>query len=262
MQGLKDNLLREKEHLVKVIEKINSDKREFPQGYLRISKDKGKIRYYHCTDDNSGVYIRKENMQLIKLLAQKSYNDETLIKSEKRLRQVSALLRDYSDYETDRTYMMLHEARKALVEPIEPTMEQKLNAWINETYTGKEFQEGAPLLFSEKGERVRSKSEKILADYFYKNKIPYKYEKPLYLMGYGTVYPDFTFFSKRLCKEIYWEHEGMMDEPKYSIPAVKKLNIYQLNGIFPGERLILTFETSQDIVNTKVISNLVEKYLI
>ena len=89
----------------------------------------------------------------------------------------------------------------------------------------------------------------------------YKYEKPINLVGYGTVYPDFTFFSRKLRREIYWEHEGMMDKPEYAIKAVKKLNSYQMNGIFPGERLILTFETEQDVLNSKIVSELVDKYL-
>ena len=105
------------------------------------------------------------------------------------------------------------------------------------------------------------KSEKILADFFYRNNILYKYEKPLNLSGYGIVYPDFTFLSRKLRREIYWEHEGMMDKPEYAIKAVKKLNSYQMNGILPGERLILTFETEQDVLNSKIVCDLVDKYL-
>ena len=64
------------------------------------------------------------------------------------------------------------------------------------------------MILTENGERVRSKSEKILADYFYRQNILYKYEKPLYLKGYGTVYPDFTFLSSKTGKEIYWNMRG------------------------------------------------------
>lgn len=56
-------------------------------------------------------------------------------------------------------------------------------------YEQKEFAENAPFIWTEKGERVRSKSEKILADYFYHKKILYQYERPLYLKGFGTVHP-------------------------------------------------------------------------
>ena len=49
--------------------------------------------------------------------------------------------------------------------------------------------------------------------------------------------------------------------PEYAIKAVKKLNRYQLNGIMPGECLILTFETEQDVLNSKIVSDLVDRYL-
>ena len=71
----------------------------------------------------------------------------------------------------------MNKARQLLVTPIEPTWDQLLTKWYEEEYQGKEFKEGTPLILTEKGERVRSKSEKILADYFYRKNILYKYEK-------------------------------------------------------------------------------------
>ena len=120
----------------------------------------------------------------------------------------------------------------------------------------------APIILTEKGERVRSKSEKILADYFYRNGMEYKYECPLYLNGVGTVYPDFTFLSPQTGEQIYWEHNGMVDDPKYSRKMVRKIQEYEKNGIFPGERLILTYETEQTVLNTQKIEQLVNRYLL
>ena len=65
----------------------------------------------------------------------------------------------------------MNKARQLLVTPIEPTWDQLLTKWYEEEYQGKEFKEGTPLILTEKGERVRSKSEKILADYFYRKNI-------------------------------------------------------------------------------------------
>ena len=119
-----------------------------------------------------------------------------------------------------------------------------------------------PIILTENGERVRSKSEKILADYFYRKGIEYKYEYPLYLNGVGTVYPDFTFLSPQTGEEIYWEHNGMVDDPGYARKMVRKIQEYEKNGIFPGERLILTYETEQTILNTQKIEQLVNRYLL
>lgn len=75
------------------------------------------------------------------------------------------------------------------------------------------------------------------------------------------MYPDFTFLSPRTGQEIYWEHEGMMDKPEYARSAVRKIEQYMKNGIYPGERLILTFETEQSLLNQKILESLVERYL-
>ena len=117
------------------------------------------------------------------------------------------------------------------------------------------------MILSEKGERVRSKSEKIMADYFFRNGIAYKYECPLYLKGMGTVYPDFTFLSVKTGEEMYWEHNGRVDDPAYARKMIRKFNAYENNGIFPGERLILTYETEQTILITGKIEQLVDRYL-
>ncbi len=253
MHGLKDMLIKEKNHLEEIISKVKADAECFPVGYLRISRDSGRVRFYHCTDDRHGMYIPKDNLQLPMQLAQKTYQETVMKKVELRLKQISGILRDYEDDEIEQVYLSTHMERQHLITPVEPTLKQLLDCWINETYKGKEFQEGATVILSEKGERVRSKSEKILADYFFRNNIPYKYEKPLLLKGYGTVYPDFTLFSPKLRKEIYWEHEGRMDDPVYARSAVKKIYGYEQNGIFEGERLILTYETEETVMNTRDI---------
>lgn len=205
-----------------ICSKVENELKSVPKGNLRISKDKNKVRYYHCVEDNEGTYISKIDSELPKL----------------------------------------HTQRQLLVTPIEPIWEKELVRWYDSEYHGKEFYEGTAEIVTEKGERVRSKSEKILADYFYRNNILYQYEKPLYLKGYGTVYPDFTFLSKKTRKEIYWEHEGMMDKPEYAKSAVKKIESYQRNGIHLGERLILTFETELTVLNSQIVEELVEKYLV
>lgn len=222
MQGLKKLLLKEQKELEMICSKVENELKSVPKGNLRISKDKNKIRYYHCVEDNEGTYISKIDFELPKL----------------------------------------HTQRQLLVTPIEPIWEKELARWYDSEYHGKEFYEGTAEIVTEKGERVRSKSEKILADYFYRNNILYQYEKPLYLKGYGTVYPDFTFLSKKTRKEIYWEHEGMMDKPEYAKSAVKKIESYQRNGIHLGERLILTFETELTVLNSQIVEELVEKYLV
>ncbi len=261
MNGLRELLLQEQKHLQRIIANVSESKIVTPEGRLRISVDHGVTRFYQCIDDRYGEYIPRENIQLPRQLAQKTYNEKVLKTAEARTRHIARCLKDYNDDEIEQLFTSLHPERQKLITPVEPAFRQLQEQWYSEPYVGKAFKEGLPVILTERGERVRSKSEKILADFFYRNKILYKYEKPLNLSGYGIVYPDFTFFSKKLRKEIFWEHEGMMDKPEYAIKAVKKLNRYQLNGIMPGERLILTFETEQDVLNSKIVSDLLDRYL-
>ena len=261
MQELRHLLIQEQKHLETIINKARSGLESAPEGRLRISCDKNKPRYYQYMSEDNETYIPKAEMELARLLAQKNYNESVVKKAETRLKQIKKITKNYSDDEIEKIYTSMNKERQALVTPVESTWDQLLKTWYEEEYQGKEFKEGTPLILTEKGERVRSKSEKILADYFYRKNILYKYEKPLHLKGYGTVYPDFTFLSRKTYREIYWEHEGMMDKQDYARAAVRKIESYQINHIYPGEQLIMTFETEQSLLNSRLMERLTEKYL-
>lgn len=262
MEGLRELLLKEQERLQKIIRITKERLNNVPEGYLRISKSHGSIQFYHCTDETKyGRYISKEDEDRIHKLAQKPYDKKVQLLAEKRLVQINKLLDSYEDDEISNIFLKEHEQRQKLIVPVELTWEQKLNEWLSKKCEGKGFGDGMPVIMAEKGERVRSKSEKILADYFFRNGIEYKYECPLYLNGVGIIYPDFTFLSKKTGEEIYWEHNGMVDSPDYARKMVRKINAYEKNGIFVGERLILTYETEQTILNTDKIEQMVKRYL-
>ena len=70
------------------------------------------------------------------------------------------------------------------------------------------------------------------------------------------------FLSRKTGEEIYWEHYGRVDDPKYAKKMVKKIQSYENNGIFQGDRLIHTYETELTILNTNKIEQLVKRYLV
>ena len=250
------------------LKKISKDMRRelinFPEGTLRIAKRQASAQYYHCKAGapQHGEYISKDDIELARQLAQKSYDEKVLRYAEKTISQIGRLLREYDDDRLEKIYKAEHPERRKLITPVEPTYEQQLANWMAQPYEGKGFPEGAPDIRTNQKIRVRSKSEKIMADYFESVGIIYKYEAPLYLKPYGVVYPDFTFLSRKTGKEIYWEHEGMMDHPDYAKSAVHKIELYEKNGIFPGENLILTFESSATILNSELVKTIVQKYLL
>ena len=266
MQGLKE-LLTIEENRLNNIKKIVDDRlKDAPSGTVRVTTTNNKIQYIHCIEDSNEAghklsYIKKNDQALAYRLAQKSYDQKIQKLVDRRLKQLDKFTKEYEDNEIEEIYNKLHPNRKTLIKPVESSWEQRLAEWKNTPYMEKEFVPGIPEIYTKKGERVRSKSEKILADTFYDLGIEYKYECPLKLKGYGVVYPDFTFLRKRDGKEIYWEHDGRMDDPVYAEKAIRKINSYIENGIFPGESLIVSFESSGVVISDKIIKQMIAKYL-
>ena len=87
-----------------------------------------------------------------------------------------------------------------------------------------------------KGETVKSKKEKIIADYLYQNKIRYEYEAPAYTRGRRRRligYPDFLLPDY----DVYVEFWGMVnvddhvDRERYVKHMKWKMAQYHRNGI-------------------------------
>ena len=260
MYGLKEMLRKEMDRLQSIKQVVDKRLAGAPDGYLRITTSQKCVQYMRCTEDKTGTYIKKDERGIIGELAQKTYDLRVKKLADRRIKQLNKLAEEYNDNEIESIYEKLHPIRKELVKAVETPWEQCLQEWKSIPYSGKEFAENVPVIYTKKGERVRSKSEKILADYFYDNGIEYKYECPLKLKGFGTIYPDFSFLRKRDGKEIYWEHDGRMDDPEYAKKAVRKINAYVLNDIFPGDNLILTFESTGVVLSDRIIKLLIAKY--
>lgn len=252
-------LEQEERRLAKIVQQAKNSLKNAPEGALRLSCNKNKVQYYHTTKSGkyNGTYIAKENLELVRSLAQKDYDEKLLATAQKRLKQIDRIISDYEDDEIEQIFLKQHLERQRLIQPVEPTWNQWVQSWMEEKYDTRGFAEDAPVIYSERGERVRSKTERTIANFLFKNNIPYKYECPLYLKGFGTVYPDFTIPSKKKGKLVYWEHDGKMDDPDYSVSAIKKIQTYEDNGIMMGDNLIITFETSKTVLNTSSLERII-----
>ena len=126
-----------------------------------MSRTQKYLQYYQCTEQNKrGLYIAKNNQEL----AQKSYDEKLLQLTEKRYSQIKKLAENYEDDELEKIYQQEYAERQKLIRPVEVMWEQKVSEWKQKEYKGKEFQEGTPVILTEKGERVRSKPEKIMPE--------------------------------------------------------------------------------------------------
>ena len=263
MINLKKELLERREYLEKLLSAHKDNTINIP-GTLRITHKKGVPYYYHRVRkaDRCGKYINKKNLQLAKNLAQKDYEQRVICAITDELAAIDTFIRLNSDIPPEDVYLALSPERKKLVESMIETDDMFAEKWINLPYQGKPVADDVPFLLTDMGERVRSKSEVIIANLLAKEGIPYKYECPLTLKKIGTVYPDFTVLNKHNRKEMYWEHQGMMDNPKYVEKAISKTRNYIYSGIYPGEQLIITSETKNQPLNTWEIKNIIEHYFI
>jgi hypothetical protein len=93
---------------------------------------------------------------------------------------------------------------------------------------------------TERGEKVRSKSEAIIANILNNLGLDYRYEYPIEGNEWpGIRRPDFVLFSKNH-KPLLWEHLGMLDDPDYCARWDAKLEWYRANGFTEGINLFVT----------------------
>lgn len=241
------------------------------EGHIRVSKDKGRYRYYLVTPDNcpDGRYLKKSERELAGMMIQKEYEDRI---RESLYKERAILLELQEMYQTDRGHFFygpeeriwhsLIDGRKQLVMPVIADDECFIKEWQSQAYERKPFAEDEPEYYTGSGIRVRSKTELIIADMLEKKDIPFYYEKPLILNGLGRIHPDFTVLNVKKRKTMYWEHLGMMDDPEYMDRALERIIRYETAGLFPGTDLILTHETSSRPVRTRMIERMIEVYLL
>ena len=257
-----DELLRYEKKIKHELEIIKGEKNKYPKGKLRVSVNHGNPQYYRVLEDkkHGETYLsKKKEMNTIRKLAQKEYSLKLIKGMEKSIKVIERAKIAYEKVEWLNVYLGLSEERKKLVVPNKLDGDY-VKEWQNATYQGKKFQDDDPEIYTEKGERVRSKSEKMIADKMNLMGIPYKYECPLRLASGIYVYPDFIILNVPKRKEYFLEHLGMMDNPEYSQKAVKKINTYMKNEIYPGEKLLLSYETSQSPIDMIAVSLILEKY--
>lgn len=265
MTKIVKSLIVEEEKLSELINTTQEGLKKAPDGNLRISINKsGKPEFYHRTDskDRNGKYIQKKNIDLAKALAQKEYDTRLLAKSKLRRRIIQDFMEKYEISSLNEVYTNTSTLRRNLIDSMGISDEEYVKQWQTVNYKLKGFDDFAPEIYTEKGERVRSKSEKMIADKLYMRGIPYRYEYPLQLKGYGVVHPDFTLLNVSTRQEYILEHLGMMDDEVYCTKAIQKIETYQKCGIYPGEKLLLTFETKTKPINMKVLDGLIDNFLL
>ena len=250
-----ENLISETQRAANAI-KIQDDRP------VRISKRKNGYQYYLEKDDGKLEYIRESNIDKVKRIVQRDYYNVVLDKLLTMKYRIERFLKLYDISSIEDVYNNLSDARKALVKPLIPTDESYISEWRSMNRGGMNPFPEEGLYQTLRGEKVRSKSEKILADLFAKYEIPYSYEPQVILNDGRTVYPDFALLNVRTRKTIYWEHLGLITDGEYAKNALLKLHIYEQAGIGIGKDMIISMESVKIPLNLKYVEKKIKEYLI
>lgn len=256
MLKILENELSRLENAEKEIEKTLKNT---PKGKLRCSTSRGCFQYYQ-----GKTYLNKDKREFVEQLAQKEYCNSIKSTIRKLKNNLELVIKVYKEEELEQIYRKMCPARKAVVNPLFKPIEEIISEFNKIEYIGKEFNDKSEY-YTSKGERVRSKSEKIIADELCRYGVPYKYEMPIELTSWNKVviiYSDFTALNKKTGKKWIIEHLGIMDNPEYYNKAMLKLETYEKNNIMLGDGLLIFHETATIPLNIKVVQRYIEKYLI
>lgn len=265
MQKLTDALQREIARVEALREELECRPIPDVEGRLEISNAKKAEYYWVRKDVKTGKrlrrYIPPAELDLARQLAEKAYLSQLAKVIEKRVSVLKEFQGKLSEGTIEACYTKLSPARQRIVRPLAMPRAMKQRLWMTQVVPVKPFTPTARSIETELGERVRSKSEKIIADSLHHQNIPYKYEKTLFLDEEHIYNPDFTFYNLEEDVEIYWEHFGMMDDAQYCQSTLEKIEQYELHGIHMGERLFVTFESATHSLNFRHVEALIRTRL-
>jgi len=238
---MKEKIQDRMAYLEDFIEKKEKELEKMPQDVINVCRHGNRVQYYKknvLTGERK--YIKKKDVKTISRLCQKDYIKKLILVAEKEIKYLKEIQDEYPQIVCEDIYNHLSQDRRPFVTPITLPDEEFIVKWRRQEYVPKGFASDAPEYYTDNGERVRSKSEILIANALKKHNIPYKYEAPLYVNGFGTIHPDFTVLNVKERKEYYWEHMGRMDDPDYVEKALQRIALYEKNDIFPGDKLLLS----------------------
>ena len=256
--------IAELDHLIGYIEK---NPVKGADGTLLCCATGNEVYFYRRFDDGRREFLGRDRSELVRQLARKQHYARMLEVAGRERAQIVKCLgvlgsgRGMADI--DEVYPSLHRAVRAIEPPFTLTDDGNANVWLRKN----RFTQDMKLMSGQnktlRGEFVRSKSEVIIADRLTYYGVPYVYETTTMMSEWEEFRrPDFFILNKRTRKEFYWEHLGMMGDPRYAASNQQKIEKFAKNGIVLGKNLILSFECSERPLSTEYVDQLIKETLI
>lgn len=229
---------------------------------IRTSNSNGcKQYYFYDPARHKKRYAKVSELQQIIESAQKEYDTKAFEKIRKLKDTLQKFLKKYDIEEIEKIYDNYCKTKQEIISPLILPKESFIKEW-REKHPGNQNTYPTEILYQTAlGENVRSKSEKIIADLFSQYHVPYQFEPELILDNGHRACPDFVVLNVRSRKAFYWEHLGMISNSEYAIKSLKKLSLYEQNGLYVGKKLIVSMESETMPLDVKIIEKKIRTYL-
>ncbi|MBE5913616.1 MAG: hypothetical protein E7274_06105 [Pseudobutyrivibrio ruminis] len=246
-----------------LIDVVDKELLSAPKGYIRLESSKGYPRYYYYKNrsETCGKYLSADNIGFITSICQRDYYIKLLKKLKELINHYQRGIHFDIYVEIDSVYYSFNPGKRSLIKPIIPDIESFVEEWHLQhpgSLNTFPIENG---IYTNNGELVRSKSEKIIADRLLDYGIPYAYEPSLIIDGL-IKYPDFLVLNKVTRETLIWEHLGLADSVDYNSNNLSKLALYEANGYLVGKNVITSFESVNYPLSTKLIDNKINDFLL
>lgn len=222
----------------------------------------GRYYKYFCTADGSKSYISKKQKDVLDKLAYKRYLQTKLEDLRHEQDCLENLLSNVSDTGRQPHEQLLEDSPiSALLTAHYRNVPAELEEWAKAEYEKSNRHPEYLVHVTAFGQKVRSKSESMIATALTMYHIPYHYEE-LLAIGDMTFAPDFTILHPGTQKLYYWEHAGLMDNSEYAGNFFNKLRIYASHGLILNQNLIVTTETNLLPLTEQTIDDVIRYYFL
>ena len=242
--SIKDTMMIELFRLKKRREELLQALKDLPEGTIGFQKNGKGTKWVIYNESPGYVYLAKKKKDLAQKLAFKKHITNQIDNIENQIQLIEEFLLKYS--ETPSSYAEFSAEDPKIQELIAPYFKTALDEYARWHYTNynKNPEHADQIVIPTKaGIKVRSKSEAMIANCLFDNRIPFHYEELLEI-GDARYYPDFQIRNPQNPEHnIIWEHFGMLDNPRYLQNMKLKLGAYFDAGYVMNKDLIATFET-------------------
>lgn len=269
MHTLVETIVKEQKRLSELLAQSNKNLNKYKNVedvHVQTSIRKGYEQYYlYDPKSKKRKYIKHDELKKYTKSIQKDYEttvNKMLKKKNKAFEKILKYDKDLDMSDIKLIYGQMPDMKKRLIKPLIEDDEMYIERWLDEHPGNKNTYKEGTSYKTNRGEFVRSKSEKIIADALEKHGVPYQYEPLVELDGYHTVFPDFIALNVRTKETYYWEHLGIVSDLEYASKNLQKIQQYDKNGIKLGENLIITIESKENPLMIQGVEDRIIRFLL